>query len=224
MGCCGRYWIIDAVMLLWILRYVEFNNRKIREIKMNELWWVFIIEGLVTTILGSVLHFTYEWTGQNKFVAYFAAVNESTWEHIKLALSSIFFCTLFDVWFLGSNSNYWFAKSISFLVPIVVIPVLFYGYRAILKVKSCLPIDITIFCIGAFASSGVFALLLAAEPLGEGGETTSMMVMVVVLVFYLLLTKFPAHNFLFKDPVTGKYGIEASKKRKASRRSSKTRK
>ncbi len=59
----------------------------------------FIIEGLVITILGSVLHFTYEWTGQNKFVAYFAAVNESTWEHIKLALSSIFFCTLFDVWF-----------------------------------------------------------------------------------------------------------------------------
>ena len=28
--------------------------------------------------------------GKNKFVAYFAAVNESTWEHIKLALSSIF--------------------------------------------------------------------------------------------------------------------------------------
>ncbi len=76
----------------------------------------------------------------------------------------------------------------------------FYGYRAILKVKSCLPIDITIFCIGAFASSGVLALLLAAEPLGEGGETTSMIVMVVVLVFYLLLTKFPAHNFCLKIP------------------------
>ena len=35
MGCCGGYWIIDAVMLLWILRYVEFNNRKIREIKIE---------------------------------------------------------------------------------------------------------------------------------------------------------------------------------------------
>ena len=46
----------------------------------------------------------------------------------------------------------------------------------------------------------MLALLLAAEPLGEGGETTSMIVMVVVLVFYLLLTKFPAHNFCLKIP------------------------
>ena len=61
------------------------------------MWWVILVEGLVISILGSILHFTYGWSRGNKFVAIFSAVNESTWEHIKLALSSIFGCTLIEI-------------------------------------------------------------------------------------------------------------------------------
>ena len=35
-------------------------------------------------ILGSLLHFTYEWSNENSFVGSFSAINESTWEHLKL--------------------------------------------------------------------------------------------------------------------------------------------
>ena len=38
----------------------------------------------VTGLLGTLLHFVYEWTGENRIVAAFSAVNESTWEHMKL--------------------------------------------------------------------------------------------------------------------------------------------
>ena len=43
-----------------------------------------IIGFLVTAGLGSLLHFVYDWSGQSRVAAAFAAVNESTWEHMKL--------------------------------------------------------------------------------------------------------------------------------------------
>ncbi len=86
---------------------------------------VLYVEATVIFLVGCLLHFTYAWSGRNKFVAIFSAVNESTWEHIKLALSGIFLCMLVDVWFLGDNPNYWLARSILFVAPIVVIPLIF---------------------------------------------------------------------------------------------------
>ena len=175
---------------------------------------IILYEGLAITLIGSILHFTYAWSGRNKFVAVFAAVNESTWEHIKLALSGIFVCTLVDMWWLGDNPNYWFAKSMSFLTPVLVIPVLFYSYRAVLKVKSCLPIDIGLFVVASFISSAVFVGMLNLAPMGEGGEVASIFISLIIIVMYLSLTRFPMHNFLFRDPITGKYGYEKRKARK----------
>lgn len=46
---------------------------------------------IVISIVGTLLHFLYEMSGHNKIVAIFAAVNESTWEHIKIALTPTFY-------------------------------------------------------------------------------------------------------------------------------------
>ena len=39
---------------------------------------------IFTFILGTLLHFTYKWSEENAIVGIFSAVNESTWEHLKL--------------------------------------------------------------------------------------------------------------------------------------------
>ncbi len=182
---------------------------------MGEMLIVLIVETLVVTVVGSLLHFTYAWSKENKFVAIFAAVNESTWEHIKLALSGIFLCTLVDIWFLGNNPNYWLARSVSFVVPVVVIPILFYGYRSLSFVKhSILPVDIGIFVVAAFLSTLAFVLILQAPAVGEWGQMLSMVISILIISAYLLLTRFPLHhNFLFKDPITGRYGYEKRKRK-----------
>lgn len=173
------------------------------------MWWIVLAETLAVSVIGSLLHFTYAWSGRNKFVAIFAAVNESTWEHIKLALSGTFVCMLVDVWWLGDSPNYWLARNLSFVVPVVVIPILFYGYHSIWKVKkSILPVDIMIFMIAAFLSALVFVLVLQAPAIGATSDMVSMVISIMILAAYLLLTKFPLHNFLFEDPITHKYGIE----------------
>lgn len=171
------------------------------------MWTIILIETLVISLLGSLLHFTYAWSKQNKFVAIFSAVNESTWEHIKLALSGIFACTLVDVWFLGDNHNYWLAKSLQFVVPVFAIPIIFYLYQLITK-RDVLILDILTFFVAAFLCSLTFAFMLELPAIGPMGEIVSLILSATIIVMYLLLTRFPMHNFLFRDPLTGKYGYD----------------
>ena len=43
-----------------------------------------IVSTIFVCILGTLLHFTYDFFGQNMIIASFSAVNESVWEHLKL--------------------------------------------------------------------------------------------------------------------------------------------
>lgn len=48
-------------------------------------WRTWEIIGLLWTLAaGNLLHFVYDWTGKSVAAALFSAVNESTWEHMKL--------------------------------------------------------------------------------------------------------------------------------------------
>lgn len=185
---------------------------------------ILVCETLAIILIGSLLHFTYEWSGKNKFVAMFSAVNESTWEHIKLALSATFVCMLVDIWWLGGNPNYWVARSMSFLVPIVVIPLIFYGYTSFTK-RAILPIDISSFVVAALLETWLFVAILNTQPVGVIGGVISIVTSVIVIAMYLSLTRFPLHgNALFQDPITGQYGYEGyatRKHRKTIRRAQK---
>ncbi len=186
------------------------------------IWLIIIAETIAITLVGSLLHFAYAWSGRKKWLAVFAAVNESTWEHVKLALSGIFCCMLVDVWFLGDNPNYWLARSASFIVPVIVIPLVFYGYTSFTR-RAVLSVDIATFAVTALISSLVFVWVLNLPPIGIIGGLVSGAISLVIMVSYLLLSFFPMRdNKMFQDPVTRKYGLDAvvkpTKKSKKQRR------
>ena len=52
---------------------------------------------LFTGALGVLPHFLYEWSGGNTLAAAFSAVNESTWEHMKLLFFPMFVFSVFQV-------------------------------------------------------------------------------------------------------------------------------
>ena len=85
-----------------------------------------IIGIIFISLIGTLLHFMYEWTNHNKVVSLFAAVNESTWEHIKIALTPIFIWTLYDGAVYGLNPNYFVAKMVSILVIILLVKLIYY--------------------------------------------------------------------------------------------------
>ena len=45
---------------------------------------------LFVSVLGTVLHFLYEWSGENTLAALVSGVNESVWEHMKLLFVPVF--------------------------------------------------------------------------------------------------------------------------------------
>lgn len=166
-----------------------------------------IIGIIFIALIGTLLHFTYELSNHNKVVALFSAVNESTWEHIKIALTPTFIWTLYDGAVYGINNNYFIAKTASLLVIIFLIPILFYTYKIFTK-KSKLPIDIIIFYITIITSSLVFKYILNLKDLPYYITYISLVLMFITFGLYMTLTLLPIKNFLFKDPITNKYGLK----------------
>ena len=74
--------------------------------------WVSII---VISIVGTLAHFLYDLSNHNKIIGLFAAVNESTWEHIKIAITPTFLWGLYDGFIYGDDPNYFIAKLLSLL-------------------------------------------------------------------------------------------------------------
>lgn len=75
--------------------------------------WISII---VISVLGTLAHFLYEISHHNKITGLFTAVNESTWEHIKIALTPTILWSLLDGALFGTGANYFLAKIANLLV------------------------------------------------------------------------------------------------------------
>ena len=175
---------------------------------MNPVWLFVLISAVVISLVGTLAHFLYDIAHHNKVMGLFAAVNESTWEHTKIALTPMLLCGLVDGWLFGVDPNYFLAKFLSLVAVIILIPLLFYGYKALLG-RDVLVLDILIFYVAIFAGQGLFGWLLMVGSLGFVGQYLGCVGLFATLACYMVFTLMPARNFLFRDPITHRYGFRA---------------
>ena len=71
---------------------VDEKKNELKKFKMLSVVGFFVI-----SIIGTILHFTYELSGGNLIVATFSAVNESVWEHLKIAVMPVFIWTIIEL-------------------------------------------------------------------------------------------------------------------------------
>ena len=166
-----------------------------------------IISVLFISIIGTLLHFIYDVSNKNKIISLFAPVNESTWEHIKMGLSATFIWSLYDGYLFGTHPNYFFAKTASIIVLILMIPFIFYGYK-IFTNKSILILYIFIFYISILLSQLTFTYIVNIKIYNEFLNYICVIILFVIFGFYMTLTILPIKSELFKDPITKKYGID----------------
>ena len=167
-----------------------------------------VISTIIISIVGTLAHFLYDITNHNKFIGLFTAVNESTWEHIKIALTPILLCGLYDGAAYGQNPNYFLAKCVSLLIPIFIIPSIFYAYKSLSK-KPILLIDIFTFYLVIFLSQFAFKTVIDIPAVPYFFEYLGCLVTFVVFGAYAVLTLMPLKLFIFKDPISKKYGFPA---------------
>lgn len=176
-----------------------------------------IISIILISIIGTLSHFLYDMSGHNKFIGLFSAVNESTWEHIKIALTPTLLWGIIDSFIYGLDGNYFLAKFISLIIIIILMPLLFYGYQLFTR-KDVAVFDILIFYIVIVASQLLFHFLIRMKTVDNFTQYLSCIGIFLIFGGYLIHTLLPAKSFLFKDPITKKYGFiahtEIQKKKK----------
>lgn len=173
------------------------------------LWEIggFFFIGLV----GASLHFTYELSDfSSNLVAFFSAVNESTWEHLKMAFFPGLLFALIEYTYVREKvNNYLIAKTTSlFLMPLVIV-VGWYIYAPAVG-RSIYPVDLTLFYLAVFIGQFTSYKLLTRPPLEKKFNTYAIGVLAVMLVAFSTFTFYPPRIFLFENfdlRDTGQYGI-----------------
>ena len=159
----------------------------------------------LTSLLGTLLHFLYDLTGGSAFVALFSGVNESTWEHMKLLFWPMLLFCMIQSRFFSDREDFWCIKLRGTLIGLGLIPVLFYSYNGVIG-RSPDWINITIFFISA-----AVAYLYEARRLK--GEVTACRRGLAIFLFCAIAAAFVIFTFMtpeigvFRDPITGRYGI-----------------
>ena len=167
-----------------------------------------IISFLFISMFGTLAHFLYDLSNHNKFVGVFAAVNESTWEHIKICLTPTILWSLVDGYIYGMEPNYFLAKFVSLLAIIILMPLFFYGHKYIAK-KDYFVFDIVNFYIVIICSQLAFYFIMQMDDVCYLISYLSCIGFFIVFGLYMILTLLPLKNFIFKDPITNKYGYKA---------------
>lgn len=154
---------------------------------------------IAVSILGTLSHFLYDWTGRIPAVGLFTAVNESTWEHMKLLFFPMLLYYIF-VWFkLRSRiPGALPALLIATLIGTCLIPVLFYTYTGILGFMVTAA-NLAIYYVSVITAFVVFYLLSSRCRLEEVSIILYFIIALFICMFFLF-TYAPPELGIFTDP------------------------
>ena len=170
-------------------------------------WRRWELIGLFFTIgAGNLLHFVYEWSGENPVAAVFSGVNESTWEHMKLLAVPWILWTVVQMLAQRDSAGLLSARAAGLLAGLAAIPTLFYTYTGILG-RSISLVNIIIFQMAVLLAFAVsFSLQKGYRLTGLGWQLLGGAVLVTVGILFAWWTYLPPQLPLFVDPTTGLAG------------------
>ena len=169
--------------------------------KIVLLWELF---GFATAVFfGTLLHFLYAWLGEPAWIAPFSAVNESTWEHMKLlffpmlifaAVQSIFFRSNGKLW-----PSFWCTKLRGIALGLILIPIIFYTYNGAID-KSPDWVNIAIFFVAAAAAYAYEARLFCSSKTRCRSQKLAIAILLAIALLFVIFTFAPPPLAIFQDP------------------------
>ena len=174
---------------------------------MKRTVWLWQLFGFAFTSLGgTLLHFLYEWLGEAWWIAPFSGVNESTFEHMKLMFWPMLIYALIESFFFREYEGFWCIKLRGILLGLGLIPLIFYTYNGVIG-KSPDWINIAIFFVVAAIVYQYEAIQLYKNNLYCENPKTALALLCAVAVLFVAFTFCTPRILLFRDPLTGTYGI-----------------
>ena len=154
---------------------------------------------IFVSILGTLLHFAYEWSGENVIVGLFTPINESIWEHTKLIFCPMLIYSLFSSRKVKKNypcvSS---AMALGSIHGVTLIITLFYTYSGIIGFHTSV-IDISIFYISVITAFWlVHNLTLSCKV--KNHNTFLRVLILMMICLYFIFTFVPPNIPLFTSP------------------------
>ncbi len=164
-----------------------------------------IVSVVFVSILGTLLHFTFDWSNGNYFVGAFSAVNESTWEHLKLLFFPMLITTIVGSFYIGKNvKNFLCAKVIGILTAVSFTIVFFYTSGGIIG-SNIAALNIVTFFIAVILGEYVSYRIILSNL--KCNKKVAIITLIILFICLVRFTFYAPQIGLFKDPITGEYGI-----------------
>jgi hypothetical protein len=161
----------------------------------------------VTSLLGTLLHFLYDILDKSPLIAPFSGVNESTWEHMKLLFWPMLLFAIAESLLFKDREDLFNVKLRGILLGLILIPILFYTYNGVIG-KSPDFVNIAIFFISAAISYIYKTVLFCRHKKYIISQRAAISILLILALLFVIFTFKTPHLGIFRDPVTGAYGIQ----------------
>lgn len=159
------------------------------------------VHTIILSIVASISHFAYEWSGKNRFIGLWNPVNESIWEHLKL----MFFPFL--LWWIiiyvlrkrqdDRITNTWYVSAaVALIIAPLTVLLLYYGYSSALGMDSSV-LNMLLTGVGYFVALWIAAHLLNFSQPDTWIMFLTLTVVVVMLIVFLWFTFNPPQLPIF---------------------------
>ena len=174
---------------------------------MKRTVWLWELFGFaVTSLGGTLLHFLYDLSGGAMLVAPLSGVNESTWEHMKLLFWPMLLFAFVESFFFREYHAFWCIKARGILLGLSLIPIIFYTYNGVIG-KSPDWVNIAIFFVSAAAVYIYETRALYDNDTVFHSPHLAIALLYTLAALFVIFTFRTPHLSIFRDPLTGRYGI-----------------
>lgn len=173
--------------------------------RKSEIFNFTILSVITVFILGTLFHFTFNWSNMNTIIGSFSAVNESTWEHLKLLFFPMLITSIIGNFYLTSYTSSFLCARISAIFSSILFTIVFfYTYTGILGFNIAI-LDIATFYIATIIGECISYKIMISN--FNCNNKNFFLIFALIFLSFILFTFFPPKVGLFKDPLTGTYGI-----------------
>ena len=158
-----------------------------------------IIGFLFVSVLGTLAHFFYEWSGSNMVVGLFTPINESVWEHLKLLwFPTLLFTLLCHIKLQDGYPLLFSAITAGSIAGCILIPIIYYTYTFFTG-RNIAVIDIGSFFV-ANAVSFVLAYKICRTRWGIKLFVPAIIAALAISLIFFQFTFYPPALELFAEP------------------------
>ena len=163
----------------------------------------------VSFALAVLVHFLYPWSGYSVWAGLIGAANESVWEHAKILLIPYGLWSIVEFFAVKPPFKRFVAAKTAALFAMPAAMIGFFYLYTHFTGGSALAVDIIATAVW-LALGFVLSSALMKSPKTDAWFTASVFALVLLAVMLISFTVNPPQAGIFRDPVTGGFGLFAA--------------